>query len=70
MVQPIILLLAAQALHSQRHLLTQVLDYARMLQQVTERQEQRWLPKLNQLWHNHRFGKTRKARVMQAREQR
>ncbi|WP_431222617.1 HdeD family acid-resistance protein [Serratia sp. L9] len=47
-----------------------VLDYARMLQQVTERQDQRWLSKLTELWHILRFGKSRKTRVVQAREQR
>ncbi|TQI80324.1 uncharacterized membrane protein HdeD (DUF308 family) [Serratia fonticola] len=46
-----------------------VLDYARMLQQVTERQDQRWITKFNDLWHILRFGQTRKARVVQAREQ-
>ena len=34
-----------------------VLDYARMLQQVTERQHQRWWLKLREMWRILRFGK-------------
>lgn len=34
-----------------------VLDYARMLQQVTERQHQRWWLKLREVWRILRFGK-------------
>ncbi|MEX0632635.1 hypothetical protein M8494_13255 [Serratia ureilytica] len=39
-----------------------VLDYARMLQQVTERQHQRWWLKLREMWNILRFGKSQTRR--------
>ncbi len=39
-----------------------VLDYARMLQQVTERQHQRWWLKLREMWRILRFGKVQPRR--------
>jgi uncharacterized membrane protein HdeD (DUF308 family) len=39
-----------------------VLDYARMLQQVTERQHQRWWPKLQDMWRILRYGKAQPRR--------
>ena len=39
-----------------------VLDYARMLQQVTERQHQRWWLKLREVWNILRFGKSQTRR--------
>ncbi|ANJ98348.1 HdeD family acid-resistance protein [Serratia plymuthica] len=43
-----------------------VLDYARMLQQVTERQHQRWWSKLRDLWRILRFGKAPGANAAQS----
>ena len=42
-----------------------VLDYARMLQQVTEQQHRRWWSKLRDLWRILRFGKAPKANAPQ-----
>ncbi len=39
-----------------------VLDYARMLQQVTERQHQRWWLKVQEMWRILRFGKAQPRR--------
>ncbi|WP_426509098.1 HdeD family acid-resistance protein [Serratia proteamaculans] len=39
-----------------------VLDYARMLQQVTERQHQRWWLKLREVWRILRFGRAQPGR--------
>ena len=38
-----------------------VLDYARMLQQVTERQHQRWWLKLREMWTSFALAKAKRA---------